>query len=686
MFVKELSDSIETIRGLSTATAAKYRRLGVFTVADLLLLKPRAYEDMRSDLCLKDFKRGKVYCRVSILNQVWFGKPGKKTLKLIARDDEGSTAELLCFNRDFLARSFPEGSAARIYRDFSWKYEKLQSSSFSIEKDDESSPAYRGIRPVYPLTAGLTNRLVFKHVRSALEKHLPVEDEIPPSIGNARLLIGKADALAYLHSPPEPALADAARKRLAYEELFYFELLVLRRSLLAREYTKPRTNPDGNLTEAFRSRLPFSLTNDQEKAIQEIKSDLSRPWPMTRLLQGDVGSGKTLVAFFAMLLAAEQGGQAALLCPTELLARQHAETAARLLEPLGIRLALFTGSVDAKARKPLMAALENGDIDVVIGTHALFSDDVVYNRLSLIVIDEQHRFGVLQRLALSEKAAKPDVLLMSATPIPRTLSLTVYGDLSVSTIVSMPPGRKPITTHLVQNGNESRVYDFVKKELQNGRQAYFVYPMIEESRAMSLKSASEMHKKLAALLSPFKGGLIHSRMADEDALSVMRAFEANELSFLVSTTIVEVGVDVANATCMVIEHAERFGLAALHQLRGRIGRGSFPSYCFLVWSEPLTEEAKQRLKVMKESTDGFEIAEQDLAIRGPGDIAGTAQSGLLDFTFADPIRDTELLEAARADAAKFLGDNPGLTGPDGELVRAVLTRATPFKEALAARS
>ncbi len=293
---------------------------------------------------------------------------------------------------------------------------------------------------------------------------------------------------------------------------------------------------------------------------------------------------------------------------------------------------------------------------------------------------------MLQRLALSEKAAKPDVLLMSATPIPRTLSLTVYGDLSVSTIVSMPPGRKPITTHLVQNGNESRVYDFVKKELQNGRQAYFVYPMIEESRAMSLKSASEMHKKLAALLSPFKGGLIHSRMADEDALSVMRAFEANELSFLVSTTIVEVGVDVANATCMVIEHAERFGLAALHQLRGRIGRGSFPSYCFLVWSEPLTEEAKQRLKVMKESTDGFEIAEQDLAIRGPGDIAGTAQSGLLDFTFADPIRDTELLEAARADAAKFLGDNPGLTGPDGELVRAVLTRATPFKEALAARS
>lgn len=684
MFVRELTTGINTLKGISTETIKKFHRLGLYSLSDLCMYKPRAYEDLRYEKRLKDFSKGKVYCEIIIINHLWFGKSGKKILKLIIEDLNGTKAELLCFNRDFLAKQFPQGSHAWLYGDFAWKYGILQSSNFKLKTMGQTQPNY--IMPIYPLTAGLSNERIYKTVLKVLEHYVPFDDEIPKTIREKRNLFDKTQALVNLHKPETPEAIEKAIERHGYEELFYFELLVLRRSLLVKDVTKERQALQETLTHELSKRLPFSLTADQHRAINEIKHDLEKPWPMTRLLQGDVGSGKTLVSFFAMLLAVERGEQAALLCPTELLAKQHAETAARLLEPLGVRLALFTSSIDIKARKLLLNALSNGEIDIIIGTHALFSDNVFYHKLSLIVIDEQHRFGVLQRLALSSKGEKPDILLMSATPIPRTLALTVYGDLAVSTITTMPPGRKPVKTHLVKTGNEVKVYEFVKKHLQCGKQAYFIYPLIEESENVSLKNAVNMYNTLSKFFEPLKGGLIHSKMDEASSQAVMEAFRQNKLSFLVSTSIVEVGVDVPNATCMVIEHAERFGLAALHQLRGRIGRGTDESYCFLVWSEPLTEDAKKRLTVMKTTTDGFVIAEEDLVIRGPGDITGTAQSGLLHFNFADPIHNPQLLEWAREDAALLLANDPELIGEEGSLVKTVLARANPFIESLAARA
>jgi ATP-dependent DNA helicase RecG len=437
-------------------------------------------------------------------------------------------------------------------------------------------------------------------------------------------------------------------------------------------------------------RLPFELTPDQVRAAAEIAADMAEPRPMARLLQGDVGSGKTLVAFLACLDAIEAGGQAAFMAPTELLARQHAATAARLLEPLGLRLAFLSGNVDDAARPPLLAALRSGEVDLVLGTQALFSDEVEYGNLKLTVVDEQHRFGVLQRLALSRKGPMPDLLMMTATPIPRTLALTVFGDLSVSTIRTMPPGRKSVVTHLAKAGNEAKVYEFVRRLLAAGRQAYFVYPLIGESErspaaaGAELKNAQAMFERLRAQVFPqFKLGLIHSRLKEDEKRSTMDAFTRGELSALVATSVVEVGVDVPNAAAMVVEHAERFGLAALHQLRGRVGRGSEQSYCFLVYSEGVTEDAKERLKAMLSTADGFELAERDLRIRGPGEIAGTAQSGYLRLSIADPVRDERVLEEARAEAFALVESDPGLSGQASAPIREVLDRANPFGDSAA---
>jgi ATP-dependent DNA helicase RecG len=437
-------------------------------------------------------------------------------------------------------------------------------------------------------------------------------------------------------------------------------------------------------------RLPFSLTAGQIEAIGEINRDMDSPWPMARLLQGDVGSGKTLVSFLAALKAVESGGQAAIMAPTELLARQHAENAARLLEPIGIRLSFLTGNIKSAGRKELLKRLAAGEIDMAVGTHALFSQDVIYRDLQLVVVDEQHRFGVTQRSLIMAKGDQPGLLMMSATPIPRTLALTVFGDLDVSVIRDMPPGRKPVKTHLAKESNEGKVYDFVRKELDAGRQAYFVYPLIGAGdgggRTADLKDAESMAERLAKEVFPkHTVALIHSKVDEEEKQRIMENFRKGNIQVLAATSVVEVGVDVPNASCMVIEHAERFGLSALHQLRGRVGRGQEQSYCFLVYSDPkeagdtsLTEDGKTRLKVMLEHNDGFIIAEEDLKLRGPGQIAGIEQSGYLSLGIADPIRDAAALERARADAFAILEADPGLLQSEHRCVAQVLDRAPPF--------
>ncbi|HET7838950.1 MAG TPA: ATP-dependent DNA helicase RecG, partial [Rectinemataceae bacterium] len=632
-------------------------------------------------------KEPRVHTVATVVEHEWFGFGRMRTLKIRVEDGSGR-AVLVCFNRPFLENSLPVGARVLVTGKFGFRYGEIQSSAFEAERLDGEGGAKEGILPVYALTDGLAQGLVRRLAKRAIVEYgSKVEDELPPPLMVRRGLLPKAEALAKVHFPPSLAELERARSSLIFEELFYFQLAVARRAMRRREAAVPRAAVRGLLKARLVERLPFALTADQLKASDEIAADMGSPRPMARLLQGDVGSGKTLVAFLACLDAIEAGGQAALMAPTELLARQHASTAARFLEPLGIRLAFLSGNVEDAARPPLLAALKAGEVDLGLGTQALFSEEVEYRNLRLAVVDEQHRFGVLQRLALGRKGPLPDLLMMTATPIPRTLALTVFGDLEVSAIRTMPPGRKSVITHLAKAGNEKRVYEFVRGLLAQGRQAYFVYPLIggsERPSSKELKNAEAMAEHLRTAVFPeYSLGLIHSRLKEEEKRSTMEAFARGQTRILVATSVVEVGVDVPNATAMVIEHAERFGLAALHQLRGRVGRGKEQSWCFLVYSDGLTEDAKERLKALLATTDGFALAEEDLRIRGPGELAGTAQSGYLRLTIADPVRDAKLLEEARAEAFALVEADPGLLSANNAVIREVLSRANPFGEAAA---
>jgi ATP-dependent DNA helicase RecG len=551
-----------------------------------------------------------------------------------------------------------------------------------VEPYGDQPKEFGKILPVYPLAGQLTQHRLRNAIGQAVLAYGQyVDDQLPPWLVRQEQLLCKAEAVANLHFPASHDLAARAHKTLAIEELYFLQLAVARRAAERTGQARDPLPASTALREDAVRRLPFDLTADQRRALDEIAADLTSPRPMARLLQGDVGSGKTLVALLAALSPIEHGRQAAFMAPTELLARQHAETAARLLEPLGVRVGLLTGN--SPNRQELIAALSRGDVQLVVGTHALFTEHVVFADLRLVIVDEQHRFGVAQRISLVSKGAAADVLLMTATPIPRTLALTLFGDLDVSTIRTMPAGRSPVKTHLARHGNEQKVYEFVRKEVAAGRQAYFVYPLIEASEKLALKNAVSMVEELGTRhLAGLRLGLIHSRTPPDKKNETMRAFVAGELPVLVSTSVVEVGVDVPNASCMVVEHAERFGLSGLHQLRGRVGRGAHQSYAFLVYTEPLTDEAKDRLRVMMETTDGFRIAEEDLRIRGPGEILGIEQSGYFRLRFADLARDTELLTTARKAAFQTVHDDPGLLAAEHRRVREVLQRAPPFQAAL----
>jgi ATP-dependent DNA helicase RecG len=691
MRVAEIQVPASRVRGVGPATAERFRALGVETVGDLLTFWPRDWDDRTVRVPLSRFDSAqKITALATVVAHEWFGFGRMRTLKIVIEDAEGTRAELACFNRPFLERQFPVGSEIVVHGSFQIRYGAIQSSAFEIDLVADS-PAR--VLPVYPLTAGLTQAQVRKAIANALAEYgRGIDSELPESVRAAHGIPPKREILRLMHE--SATLADAARGRdaLIFEELFLFEYAIGTRSLERRgrlpalaPSTSVHSSSDNGAVEGapgtasaesgapaepclsplqarLVERLPFSLTRDQLAALSTMNDELSGDLSMARLLQGDVGSGKTLVAFLACLAVVERGGQCAILAPTELLARQHAENAARLLEPIGVRLAFLTGNVKASGRARLLEELRAGNIDVVIGTHALFSSGVAYRNLRLAVIDEQHRFGVLQRSAIIEKGIacsperkEPHLLMMSATPIPRTLALSVFGDLDVSVIATLPPGRKPIVTHLARMGNEEKVYEFVARELSLGRQAYFVYPLIGQGEDESIKSAEDMFARLRDAVFPGASiALIHSKVAEDEQRRIMGEFRSGTVKILVATSVVEVGVDVANATCMVIEHAERFGLSALHQLRGRVGRGELQSWCFLVYAQNLTEDAKARLKVMHETHDGFVIAEEDLRIRGPGDVAGIEQSGYLSFSIADPVRDAAILERAREAAFSLL--------------------------------
>ncbi len=691
MFLRELKQSVDHLKGAGPRVARTLALAGITDIAGLLTRYPRDWEDRTHVVPLADFARyPAVSTEVTVLAQDWFGFGRMKTLKVHV-EDGSARAVLVCFNRPFLEKQLIVGRRFRLWGRFYYKYGEIQSTAFEVEAlDNPAAPAAEpSILPVYPLQAGLSQGLLRRLIRRALNDYAPpLEDELPESIIRRDGLLPKAQALRAIHFPAGQAELEAARRTLIYEELFYLETLVGRRALERRGVERrPSTAPEGlsPLQRRLLERLSFDLTPGQTAATADINRDLAGAYPMARLLQGDVGSGKTLVAFLAALRTAELGGQTAIMAPTELLARQHAETAGRLLEPLGLRPAFLTGNIKAAGRGHLLKALAAGEIDLAIGTHALFSRDVVYKNLRLVVVDEQHRFGVVQRSAMMAKGDHPDLLMMSATPIPRTLALTVFGDLDVTVIPDLPPGRRPITTHLARQSNEAKVYEFVGRELDSGRQAYFVYPLIdagfseEADRRQGLKDAQSMAERLAQKVFPrHPVALIHSRLDEEEKRATMEAFRAGTVRLLVATSVVEVGVDVPNATCMVVEHAERFGLSALHQLRGRVGRGPDQSYCFLVYSDELTADGKARLKVMLENSDGFVIAEEDLKLRGPGQIAGIEQSGYLSLGIADPVRDAAELARARTDAFALLEADPGLLRSEHRVVAAVLDRAPPF--------
>ena len=676
MLLCELTTPIERLAGVGKVRAADYReKLQVSTFADLLSLSPRAYEDRTRLTSIKDL-RGEdntINTKIIVVSHTYFGgfRKGERTLKIIVKDLSGTKLSLLCFGRNFLEKTLSTGSVWFINATVSTYNGEWQSSSFSVFRTQEEAGIGRVI-PIYPMGGSLTQKSIRKDINTILSnKYLTFDDELPAHLYDKYSLMHTDSAIRLMHDPRTMEEVRASRKTLAFTELLLMELALMRQSGYEKATVKSRIS---DLEEKLISSLPFTLTADQLKCLDEIRSDLDNQKAMNRLLQGDVGSGKTLIAWISSLHEIRTGYQVAFMAPTELLARQHAEKAAELLEPLGVRIAFITGDVKGKGRKLLLEALARGDVDIAIGTHALFSKDVVFRKLKYVIIDEQHRFGVEQRLALTGKGDIPHLLLMTATPIPRTLALTMFGDLQVSSIHTMPQGRKSIITYLVKEENRQKMYQTVGVEFKRGHQAYFVYPRIEDEGESGLRDVTNMFEYLKKEYPDVPSALIHSKISEEDKIRILTSFRKGEISYLVATSVIEVGIDIPKATCIIIEHAERFGLAALHQLRGRVGRSSLQSYCFLVYSDSLSEDGKARLRVMKESTDGFYIAEKDLEIRGPGEMAGSRQSGFLRLRYASLVNDLDLIEIAKKEAMEIIAKDRGLISTENYMLRLLISK------------
>ncbi len=674
-----ITGSLQYLKGVGPRRAADLQRAGLSTIEDLLYRFPTRYEDRGHFETIASLKPG---VAAAVAGEVLScgvrptRRPRFRIFEMLVRDRTGSL-RAIWFNQPFLSDVFHAHQRVILFGKLELTSHGLQMQNpqyelLTEEGDDQDAPdtehtLHTGrIVPIYEKTGQLTAKIQRAIVHQALQT-LPAElpDPLPPAVRERQKLIDRRTALLQVHFPASEASVDqlnafrsAAHRRLIFEEFFLFQLGIVLRKRRANVERKPRAVVvTGATREAVRQVLPFKLTGDQKTAIREIVADMQRPQPMNRLLQGDVGSGKTIVALMAALVAMENGLQVAFMAPTEILAEQHFFNIRRLLERSRFRIALLTGATAARKRRETIAELAGGSIQMVIGTHALVQEEVAFRELGLAIIDEQHRFGVLQRATLRAKGLHPDVLVMTATPIPRTLALTTYGDLDVSVIREMPPGRHPIATTARPESRRDEIYAFVRRQLDEGRQAYIIYPLVEESSKVDLKAATEMADHLSQDVFPeYRVALLHGRMKQDAKDRVMGAFVRGEFQILVSTTVVEVGVDVANATVMVVEHAERFGLSQLHQLRGRVGRGAHKSYCILLYQSPLSEQGRDRLKALTETADGFEIAERDLQQRGPGDFFGTRQSGIPTLRVGDLIRDHQLMEEARREAVAALDD------------------------------
>ena len=662
------STDIRFLKGVGEKRAELLRKKGIDTVGALLRFYPRAYLDWQNITPISECHEGENVCvRAEITSPVKTAniRRGMTLYKFSAADDSG-VIEVTLFNRKYLAENLREGRSYLFYGKLGYGITLRRMSS------PEIMPAeYMGIEPVYAASEGLSSKTIEKIMKNALVYTDSMQDAIPDGIRKKNGLCDFKTALKSIHFPLERQALESAKRRLVFEELFVLQtgLLFLKR----RRRALAGCTVKENLLDEFKKTLSFKLTGAQERVINECLTDMMSPCPMNRLIQGDVGSGKTAVAAALMYISAGNGFQSALMAPTELLAEQHFKTLCKITENSGIKCALLTGSLTKKQKDEVKAGLKSGEIKVAVGTHALLTDDVEFESLGLVVTDEQHRFGVGQRGRLSSKGNNPHTLVMSATPIPRTLGLIIYGDLDISIIDEYPAGRQKIATYCVDSSYNARVYNYIKKFIAEGRQAYIVCPLVDENEALGIKSASEYYEELSE--NQFKGytlGLLHGKMKPKDKESVMRRFAAGEIQLLISTTVIEVGIDVPNAALMVIENAERFGLSQLHQLRGRIGRGEYSSACILI-SDVKSGDTKRRLDVIKNNTDGFKIADEDLKLRGPGDFLGSRQHGLPDMKIADIFADRETLHSAGKEAEELLRRDPMLHDAENAGLRSEIT-------------
>lgn len=668
---RDLDTEVQYVKGVGPRVAGVLNKLGINTAGDLLYHFPRRYEDRTQFARIAGLQHGEAATvRGTVLTADNVSTRGSLVLTKVVIDDGTGNIVLTWFNQKFRKEQFLKLRGREIVA-----YGIVQAGRWGVEMGSPECELYSEttdalssgrVVPVYPLTEGIFQVNLRKIISGALDLYVSlVEETLPEDVRNRLDLMDARDALRHIHFPESQEALEAARKRLVFEELFLLQLAFAMRK---RGIEAPGQGISFEIPAGFhdelRQILPFELTNAQKRVIGEISANMSRPVCMNRLLQGDVGSGKTAVALAAMLIAVKNGYQAALMAPTEILAEQHYLGISRLLgdhDLMGVQVDLLTGSQKSKHRREVNERIASGQTQIAIGTHALIQEGVEFRKLGLVIVDEQHRFGVMQRAALMDKGLTPDVLVMTATPIPRTLTLTVYGDLDVSIIDELPPGRKPIKTHWKQIGERRKVYAALRSLIDQGRQAYVVCPLIEESDKLQVRAATDLAESLQTELFPdLKVGLLHGQMRTDEKESVMSAFRRGEVQILVSTTVIEVGVDVPNATVMVIEDADRFGLAQLHQLRGRVGRGDEQSYCVMI-CEGNSQDSIKRMTTMSATNDGFVIAEEDLKLRGPGEFYGTKQSGVPELTIADIFRDIPILEIARKEAFATIDKDPNLS-------------------------
>ncbi len=666
----ELNANIKYLKGVGEKRAAMLAKLGIFTLRDLLTFYPRVYEDWSKIVSIKDAPLNENVCIRAIAGMRCREHRIRKGMTLYKTEvtDGENLIDITFFNNKYAAEKIEQGKEYLFFGKITGKgyYRSMTSPEFT-EFDGEGK-----MRPIYPQTAGLNSRAIEKLVCTAFEACGEIPDPLPLEIRNDYCLMGLKDALRNIHFPESEDLISEARRRLIFEELFLLKLGLMRLKTKSRSAEAVAMKND--YTADFFAQLPFELTGAQKRAIVQSAADMQKETPMNRLLQGDVGSGKTAVGAALIYNCARNGYQSALMAPTEVLAMQHYKTLAKMFENTDISVSLLTGSTPAAEKRKIKASLSSGEIDLIVGTHALIQKDVEFKNLALAVTDEQHRFGVNQRGSLSSKGKNPHTLVMSATPIPRTLALIIYGDLDLSILDEMPKGRQKIETFLVGNEIRERAYGYVKKHLCQGMQGYIVCALVAESEESELTAATELYKELAeGFFKGFRVGLLHGKMKPAEKKAVMDSFSANETQLLISTTVIEVGIDVPNAVIMVIENAERFGLSQLHQLRGRIGRGTEKSTCIMI-SDAQNGETAERLKILASTTDGFKIADEDLKLRGPGDFFGSRQHGLPELKIADMMTDGEAIRETHTACEKLLKKNPALAGEEYLLLRQAVNR------------